>query len=188
MKSLVGIIGTATLLAAVSINNPCIVAKASPNIVETMGLPEEPELLTYEDFSALYSCKENHITTNPNIVEVSVEDAWMLMKIAVCEAGEGSDYKSQAYVMSVVLNRIKDPKFPDTVNEVLHQDTQFSTVENGKYDSAIPNVNSHYALAAIEGGEINTEALYFEAEWLEGSWQSKHRKYLFSYGGHRFYK
>lgn len=187
MNKLVGIIGTTVLLGIVAFDNPCIKAKAAPNIVETMELPEPPELLTYEDFSALYTCKDCNGTSDPKIIEVGVDDAWLLMRIAVVEAGE-DDYLSQAYVMACVMNRVNDPAFPNTVREVLYENGQFSTVSSGKFDKAKPNVNSHLALAALESGEIKSEALYFESDWLEGSWQSKHRKYLFSYGGHRYYK
>ena len=63
------------------------------------------------------------------------------------------------------------------------------TVNNGKYDEAEPNTESHYALALVESGWDESEgAVYFEASFLKTSWQQKHREFLFEYEGTRYYK
>lgn len=136
------------------------------------------EYLTDYELSKLYSYKEEE--TNDTCVVLSVEDAELLMRIAKAE--DGTSAESQAYIMSVILNRVNSPDFPDTVKEVIEQEGQF----NATYKT--PDVNSHLALAMVESGEIKTDALYFEATWLKGSWQSKHKQYICTVGETKFYR
>lgn len=187
MRKLVGIIGSAMLITAMALSSPRYVVQAA-EIVDTQELPE---ILTYEDFSKLYTCHEDIRISDPSIIEVDYEDAVRLMKIGQCEAGE-EDPLAIAYVMKIIMNRLADENFPQTIDGVIHQKLrdkyQFSTVASGKYDKTIPNVNAHYALYLLESGQINIESKWFEAEWVKDSWQSKNKTFEFEYAGHRYYK
>ena len=48
------------------------------------------------------------------IVEISYQDAQYLMHVAEAEAGN-QGVEGMALVMQVVLNRVKSPKFPNTI-------------------------------------------------------------------------
>lgn len=141
--------------------------------------------LSDKDFQQLYSLKEQPI--NDTCPCFKYEECQMLMKIARSEGGE--DSKAQALIMRVVLNRVASDDFPDTIQEVIYQDHQFSAVSDGNYDSADVNANSHLALAWIEQGWDESDgALFFEASWLEDSWQSQTKEFLYEYEGTKFYK
>lgn len=140
--------------------------------------------LTEDQLEKLYTCKEEVI--NDTCLEISVEDAEMLMKIAVAE--DYTDAISQAYIMSIILNRLNSPDFPNSVKEVIEEKGQFMKLTDERYINAIPDVNSHYALAMIESRVIETDFLFYEATWVKGSWASKHREVALVYGGSRFYK
>lgn len=47
---------------------------------------------------------------------------------------ESEDTEGKALVMLVVLNRVWDARFPDTIEEVIMQDGAFTPVSNGRYD------------------------------------------------------
>lgn len=120
------------------------------------------------------------------ICELTYEEAQMLMKIAMAEAEEDG-VEGQAMVMAVVLNRVKDDRFPNTIEEVIFQDKQFSPISDGRYYKVNPDVNSHLALAEIEKGNyLNVKALYFEN--AVSSWQSDNCEYIGTVGHHKFYK
>ena len=191
MRKIVGIIGIITLLLPLTMFNACVETHASNGseqitipVVDTENLPE---ILTYEELCKLYSCKEDTRVVDPAIIEVDQEDAVKLMKVGVAEAGT-EDPLAIAYVMMVVINRVNDDYWPDTVEGVLTQPKQFSVYKNGRYKKAVPNANAHYALYLVESGQINIEAEYFESESVKDSWQSRNREVEFTYGGHRFYK
>jgi N-acetylmuramoyl-L-alanine amidase len=120
------------------------------------------------------------------ICEVTYDEAQMLMKIAMAEAEEDG-VEGQAMVMAVVLNRVKDNRFPNTIEEVIFQAHQFSPISDGRYFEAEPDVNSHLALAEIEKGNYeDVDALYFEN--AVSSWQADNCEYVGTVGHHRFYK
>ena len=190
MNKVLGVFGTILLLLVVSLSRPNIVAKASCNdtkVNEIVITQELPKVLTYEELSRLYSCKEDKRVIDPAIIEVDQEDAVRLMKLGQAEAGE-NDPLAIAYVMMVVINRLNSDAWPNTIEEIITQKKQFSVYKNGAYDKAKPNANAHYALYLVESGQVSTDAEYFESDAVKDSWQSKHRDFLFDYAGHRFYK
>lgn len=122
----------------------------------------------------------------------SAEDEDILLHIAMAEA-EGETTEGKALVMLVVLNRMKSDEFPDTIKGVVFQtvegEYQFSTVIPGKrYWTETPDEDCREALELIKAGWDESDgALYFES-CSGDSWQSEHCEYLFTYGGHKFYK
>lgn len=150
--------------------------QAQEEIVET-------HILTDEELSLLYLTKDD--VNCDTCLLLSQSDAELLMKIAYCE--DHTNIESQAAVMACVLNRVADPNFPNTVEGVIRQKGQFSTVSSGAFDKAEPNVDSHYALALIEGRQIDTDALYFEASYAKNTWQSKNLVYISTVGGTKYY-
>lgn len=156
--------------------------------VEVQDEPKEvvdTHIITDEEMSLLYLCRDD--TNFDTCILVSQQDAWRLMKIAKCEGGD--DIKAQALIMRVIINRLEDESFPDSIDEIIHQEKQFSTVSNGMYDKAEPTPESHYALALVESKWDESEgAIYFEASFLKTSWQQKNRDFLFEYEGTRYYK
>ena len=141
-------------------------------------------LLTEEELSTLYSLKQDE--NNDNCLELTVEEAEMLMKIAYHE--DHTDAQSQAYIMSEVLNRVNSPDFPGTIKEVLNQKNQFMKTDSKEFKRVVPDVNSHIALYLIESGQVQTDFLFHEALTANSSWQSKHREVSAEYGGTRFYR
>lgn len=122
--------------------------------------------------------------------EITYDEAQMLMKIAMAEA-ESDGIQGKAMVMAVVLNRVEDDRFPDSIEGVIFQKYngkyQFSPIGDGRYEKAQPDVECHLALAEIERGEYDTvDALYFEN--ASESWQASNCEYLGTIGHHRFYK
>ena len=170
----------------------------SEEIVSTEVLPEveqveEVHILTDEELSKLYSYKQDVRKKDDSIVELSQADAWALMKLSRSEDGdiegdEGVD--AQLAVMNVAMNRLKSEEFPNSIPEIIYAPMQFAVISDGNYEKAVPNVNSHLALARLEKGEdISQGALYFEASSNSSeSWHSQHRQFLFENYGQRFYK
>lgn len=146
---------------------------------------EEIRYLTDEDFQKLYTCKNDVRHEDESIVNLSQSDAWALMTVAKCE--DCTDALSQAYIMSVLLNRLNSEEFPDSITEILEQDKQFSCLTDGRFHKEEPDLNSHMALYLIESGQVKTSFLYFEAKTCTDSWASKNRKFACEYGGTRFY-
>ncbi len=116
------------------------------------------------------------------------EDAAILIQIAMAEA-EGESTEGKALVMLVVLNRVWDERFPDTIEEVVFQENQFTPTEpGGRYWTTVPSEDCYEALELVERGWDESQgALYFESTGRDG-WHSQNLEFLFQEGGHKFYR
>ena len=155
-------------------------------VVETEDI-ETVQYLTKEDLSLLYTCKPTIMKTD--VLELIQTEAWLLMKLGICEAGD-KGVVAQYLAMMVVINRVKSKEFPNSVTEVIYQEGQFAVVTNGALDKAEPNADSHIALAWIEKGiDLSEGALYFEASSnTVNSWHNRNREFLYEKFGQRYYK
>lgn len=122
-------------------------------------------------------------------IELSQEDAYLLAKIAMAEA-ETEDTKGKALVIMVVLNRICNDEFPNTIKEVLYQKNQFSPVWNGRFAKVEPDEDCWRAFyMAWEGQwDESQNATYFCTPEADGKWHDSNLEYLFQHGNHKFYK
>ena len=118
----------------------------------------------------------------------SAEDAYLLEKIAMAEA-EGEDTEGKALVMLVVLNRVWSDGFPDSIQDVIYEEGQFTPVSNGRFDRVEPDEDCHAAMQLITTGQWDESrgALYFESGGGD-TWHSRNLEFLFQHGGHYFYK
>ena len=120
----------------------------------------------------------------------SGEDEYLLVKIAMAEA-EGECIEGKAMVIRVVLNREQSSAFPDTIEEVIFEDGQFTPVENGRFDRVEPNAECWAALdmVLIDKWDESEGALYFEAVYNgENTWHSENLEYIKTVGNHNFYR
>lgn len=117
----------------------------------------------------------------PKTIELSYEEAQELMQIAWCEAGNQGP-SGQALVMSVVLNRVQSPEWPDDIHSVIWQPHQFST---SRMSEAEINADTHMALAEIEMGNITPEIIAFET--TSSNFLDRYFSLAFTYRDHQFY-
>lgn len=120
----------------------------------------------------------------------------ILQRIVEAEA-TGEDLKGKILVANVILNRVKDKRFPNTIRGVVFQrkggHVQFSPTKDGRYWSVHVSKESKKAVeAALSGVDYAKGALYFSARSKADKnnmhWFDHHLKWLFRYGGHEFYK
>ena len=122
------------------------------------------------------------------VLSLSEESADMLMKIAMAEAG-GEDLTGKALVMNVVVNRIRDKEFPDTVEGVIFQPGQFSPISDGRYYDMVPDEDCHKALyMVVNGWDESKGATYFRTNVSGETWHSEALHTLFTHGNHTFFK
>lgn len=129
-------------------------------------------------------------------IDVSEQDIDTLLRIVEAEAG-GEDRRGKLLVANVVINRVKNKRFPDNVTDVVYQReqnvTQFSPVSNGTINKVkISEETTEVVYSALRGEDVSQGALFFMARKYadpeNAQWFDSHLTYLFSYGGHDFYK
>lgn len=118
-----------------------------------------------------------------------------LLRIVEAEAG-GEDKMGKMLVANVILNRVADDSFPDTISEVIFQShngvTQFSPISDGRFFTVQISQETVEAVNAVLEGEDNSKgALYFAARKAANPdkmrWFDNHLTRLFVYGGHEFF-
>lgn len=91
-----------------------------------------------------------------------LEDMNLLAQLVEAEAGN-QDLIGKQYVVDVVLNRVDSEDFPNTVEEVIFQEDQFSVIKDGAFDRAYGNVSEESVEAVrLEYEErTNCDIIYF---------------------------
>lgn len=172
-----------------------VVTNIDPEKVVTEdGCIEEEEIeiepihyLTDDELSLLYSLNEQ--PQNDKCLELTVEDATLLMQIARAEGGESEE--GQLWVMAAIMNRVASDEFPDSIYEVVSQEnpTQFEVFMNGSYKKVELNSNSHMALAELEMGYNPTlGAVYFESNSNSSHSWHKTKNFIKEVEGNLFYR
>lgn len=92
--------------------------------------------------------------------ELSYEDVALIEKTVQAEAGNQS-IEGRRYVAAVIINRVEDPAFPDTVEGVLEQEGQFSTYKH--LSSAEATWQDELATKMEIESRSNTDIVFFRA-------------------------
>ena len=97
----------------------------------------------------------------------SDNDLYVLSHIISAEAGNCSEDMMIA-VGSVVLNRVEDERFPDTIEEVVFQPGQYSPTWNGTYYAEPTDEAAEVAEMLLTDGSQIDESVVWQAEFVQG--------------------
>lgn len=119
------------------------------------------------------------------------EDFYWLSRIISAES-QGESLYGQLAVGSVVLRRVEDEGFPDTIREVIFDRqgaVQFEPTENGAVYEDPTEQSVLAARMVLAGTRTAGDSLYFFAPALsEGTWIRENCRYVTTIGGHMFYR
>ena len=119
----------------------------------------------------------------------SAQESYLLARIAMAEA-EGCNIQTKTLIIMCVLNRVWSDEFPDTIEEVIFQENQFSPIDNGRWDRVEPNEDCYEAVKVVMEAKYDYSggATYFENCVDEDNWHSRNLEFLYESEGIRFYK
>ena len=123
------------------------------------------------------------------IKDWSAQESYLLARIAMAEA-EGCNIQTKTLIIMCVLNRVWSDEFPDTIEEVIFQENQFSPIDNGRWDRVEPNEDCYEAVKVVMEAKYDYSggATYFENCADEDNWHSRNLEFLYESEGIRFYK
>lgn len=127
-----------------------IVLKAENKTEASTYIPQQSIQTQYIETGSVERSEEVEGTVEEgsvlNIQNWNNKDSDILLKIAMAEA-EGEGIEGKALVMRVVLNRVADAEFPDSVEKVVFQAGQFEPVkDDGRYWNVEPDAECYKAL------------------------------------------
>ncbi|MDK2855358.1 MAG: N-acetylmuramoyl-L-alanine amidase [Bacillota bacterium] len=90
----------------------------------------------------------------------SSREVQLLAQMIQAEA-QGEPYEGKVAVGAVILNRLRDPRFPNTLEGVLYEADAFEPIMNGTFYQAPDEESIRAALDALSGVDPTGGALYF---------------------------
>ncbi len=129
------------------------------------------------------------------VLDITTQDYENMLRIVEAEAG-GEDRTGKLLVANVIINRVKDDGFPDSVTDVIFQQEngvcQFSPIRDGRfYSVSVSDETIEAVEAALCGEDCSKGALYFMARKAadkdKAAWFDRNLTKLFTYGGHEFF-
>lgn len=133
---------------------------------------------------------DNPPIVNTPIQQFSITDEEIeMLKYIVEQETRGGSYRHKCIVTNVVLNRVRDSRFPNTVKGVLFQKNQFSSTWNYYQKKNKPDEKTEKAVNDVLNGRVEDESsgsLYFHSMKSDGWFSSL--SFVMEVEGHRFFK
>ncbi|SHF40194.1 LysM domain-containing protein [Caldanaerobius fijiensis DSM 17918] len=107
------------------------------------------------------------------VITYSLSDLDLLARLITAEA-DGEPYEAKVGVGAVVINRVKDYRFPNTISDVIYEKTdgyyQFTPVENGWINKPASEEAKKAAYDALHGSDPTHGALFYFDDSATNSW------------------
>lgn len=183
MKRVLSTCVVISMLCCTSMTGNCIPKDNLSEIIETVRI--EPNIKTLLE-NEVRETRHWDEGISDNTITITYPDAQLLMMVASAEAlNQGPE--GMVRVMEVILNRVASDEFPDTVQEVVYQKSQFESVTNGSIYRAEITPEVRQALAEVEKKlKPNNKIIAFETA-ENGKSLEKYFEYSFTQGDHDFF-
>lgn len=123
---------------------------------------------------------EEAVAAEPEVPSLSQEEIELIALCVMAEA-EGECEYGQRLVIDVILNRVDDPHFPDTIYDVIYQKNQFS----GMYGDRITRCYVKDELVQLVREELESRTNYDAVFFRTGHYHS-YGVPMFQVGAHYF--
>lgn len=133
---------------------------------------------------------DNKQTNNVSLAKVSNSSDIQLMARAINGEARGEPYEGQVAVGAVILNRVKDSRFPNSISGVIYQSGAFTAVSDGQINAPISEGATVYKAAqdAMNGWDPTGGCVYyFNPATATNKWIWS-RPLVKTIGKHRFCK
>ena len=129
-------------------------------------------------------------TNNVSLAKTTNTSDVQLMARAINGEARGEPYEGQVAVGAVILNRVKDSRFPNSISGVIYQPGAFTAVSDGQINVTISEGSTVYKAAqdAINGWDPTSGCVYyFNPSTATNKWIWS-RPLVKTIGKHRFCK
>lgn len=132
-------------------------------------LEEDKEAIQQELDTKSTRLEQFEAILSSSVIKLTLEELDLFFRLVEAEAGnEGMEGKIA--VANVVINRVRDSRYPDTVKEVIYQPYQFEPVTNGHINKMAPADSKEAVLRALKGEQVvSADTISFWATYLDSS-------------------
>lgn len=117
------------------------------------------------------------------------DDIYLMSQVVFAES-HGEPYEGKVAVASVILNRVTNPSFPNSIEGVIKQKNAFSCVRDGNISVTPDNECRDAVMDAIKGKDPTSNALFFyNPQTATCSWMKQiDKKNMKTIGKHVFFQ
>lgn len=125
---------------------------------------------------------------NNQMIYLTESDIYLMSQIVYAESN-GEPFEGKVAVASVILNRVLNSGFPNTIHDVVFQPKAFSCVVNGTIDVTPSKECFDAVYEALNGNDPTGDAVFFynpdiaTCSWMQGV----HKNNVISIGQHVFF-
>ncbi len=144
-----------------------------------------------DDSSNLYKEQEEVVqvfNSGNKKIYITNKDIFLMSQIVYAES-KGEPYDGKVAVASVILNRVKHPSFPKTIEGVVKERNAFSCIKNGEINVNPDSDCQNAVLDAIKGVDPSNSAVFFyNPKTATSKWMKDVEKInITSIGNHVFF-
>ncbi|MEC1446334.1 cell wall hydrolase [Bacillus haynesii] len=118
-------------------------------------------------------------------IDLTHKEKDLLSRLVHAEA-KGESFEGKVAVANVVLNRVEDSRFPDSVKSVIYQKNAFEPVLNGSIEKKADRESVEAVEEAVDQNIKETDALFFYNPDIASDDWIKTRKVVKRIGNHVF--
>lgn len=119
------------------------------------------------------STTSQNAQNNSAVISYTAYELDLLARLIEAEAA-GQSYTAKVAVGAVVVNRVQDSRFPNTITDVIYQVDhgyyQFTPVVNGWINKPASQESKNAAYAALHGSDPTNGAVYYFDDSTKNTW------------------
>lgn len=132
-------------------------------------LEEDKEAIEQELDTKSRKLEQFEAILSSSVIKLTLDELDLFFRLVEAEAGNES-MEGKIAVANVVINRVKDNRFPDTVRDVIYQPYQFEPTINGHINKTAKADSKEAVLRALKGEQvISSDTIGFWANYLDSS-------------------
>jgi len=136
---------------------------------KTKKLQEDMEAIQQELDTKKGRLEEFEAILSSSVIPITLQELDLFFRLVEAEAGN-EDMIGKIAVANVVINRVRDSRFPNTVTEVIYQPYQFQPVANGHINKIAPADSKEAVLRALKGEQVvSSDTIGFWATYVSRS-------------------
>ena len=137
-----------------------IVKMTIPNLQDTNNISIKDYSTLANNTEQTKEAEKESAEECKQVMNLSDDQINLLSKLVAAEA-RGESYEGQVAVAAVVLNRVQDSRFPDSIEGVIYQKNAFSVVKNGYISTERTEESDKAVKDALYGNDPTNNAIYF---------------------------
>ena len=108
-------------------------------------------------FKAPVPFEATTIEERAEMAGMTVEEFVFISSVVEAESDRSESLDGRILIALTIINRVGDPRFPNTISEVLNQRGQFSTVRNGHSVTERTDYSDEAVIRAVEWNEAGDD-------------------------------